>query len=233
MAAVAKRLKRIHAATMNTGAGGAGGSRKAPEEKEEEEEEVVEEAEEEKKDPVFPGILVTTGQPARKLHIIYELELLHGCKYVGCINMPKNRKDVPREMSRRLAQHRDGQGAGAEWTRIHAPTGKFKYWPDQDLTMELVRTLFAMDATSINHVRGGPFVTAKIKPHERKMIEKLISYYRNACLGCNEVGHWVGNCPQSKKKKPKKPPAVAAAKAKPAPKPAAAKKRKTAPIEIE
>jgi len=84
---------------------------------------------------------------------LYVLELNDGCYYVGLTS----------DIAKRLQQHWDGEGFGAEWTRLHKPrrvmhtinTGTRNTREAEDLENEV--TILMMIRHGIEQVRGGHF----------------------------------------------------------------------------
>lgn len=86
-------------------------------------------------------------------------------------------------------------GAGAEWTKLHKPTGKFKvFWKEGDFDDHY--TIKYMSKHGIDKVRGGSFVSNILSQPEIECINKMVCSAKDNCFKCGENGHFARECPQ-------------------------------------
>lgn len=118
---------------------------------------------------------------------VYILSCEGGRFYVGGSSTPHER----------YASHM--AGTGAEWTRLHPPTGLLEVIPDcipedEDKYVKLYMRLHGVD-----RVRGGAYSQVTLPDTVR---ENLLRELRNAdgtCFHCGARGHWVRDCPHRRR----------------------------------
>ncbi len=134
-----------------------------------------------------PRQQVSEGSPAKKQKLdttgneeaqyyVYVLALRDDKFYVG----------ITTDIHKRIKDHSEGKGDGAEWTRKHPlildldnmnPIEKFGPYPTKDAALreENYYTVKYMEMKDIDNVRGGDFANIKLSEEQKKKIENLRS----------------------------------------------------------
>lgn len=116
---------------------------------------------------------------------VYSLRLRNGKFYVG----------MTRDIERRFQEHLDGDGA--EWTAIHAPSGRDPViLCDNASALDEDRyTKELMFKYGINNVRGGSYCQTTLTSTQRAALEAEERSFNNACHRCGLTGHFATYCP--------------------------------------
>lgn len=118
------------------------------------------------------------------LHV-YSIRLRNGKYYVGSTT----------DVDRRFQQHLDG--AGAEWTRIHAPACRDPHilatnaspLDEDKFTKQL------MLEHGIDNVRGGSYCSIVLTDLQTAALQAELRSATNACHACGDSGHFIRECP--------------------------------------
>ncbi len=113
---------------------------------------------------------------------IYILQLEKGKYYVGKTNNP----------TIRINNHFDFKGS--EWTKIYKPIKILDIIPNCDDYDEDKITKQYMDKYGINNVRGGSFVSIKLKKSIIETLQQMNKGTNNKCFSCGKYGHFANNC---------------------------------------
>ena len=117
--------------------------------------------------------------------VIYILQLEKGKYYIGKTNNPNFR----------IENH--FYGDGSEWTKIYKPVKVIDIIKDCDDYDEDKYTRIYMDKYGINNVRGGSFVSIKLKKSEIEILKKMSTGTNNRCFICETAGHFAKDCPEN------------------------------------
>jgi len=113
---------------------------------------------------------------------IYILKLEQGKYYIGKTNHPEFR----------LANH--FQSNGSEWTKKYKPLEVIDIKPNCDDYDEDKVTRQYMDKYGINNVRGGSFVTIKLKKSIIDTLNQMNNGTNNKCFICGKDNHFAKDC---------------------------------------
>ena len=113
---------------------------------------------------------------------IYVLKLEKGKYYIGKTTNPKFR----------LFDH--FAATGSAWTTKYKPIEILKLIPNCDAYDEDKYTKQYMDNYGIDNVRGGSFVSVKLKAEEINVLEKMNKGTNDLCFKCGKPGHFAINC---------------------------------------
>lgn len=126
---------------------------------------------------------MSTQRPASDRDwFIYTLQLKHNCWYVGRTRNPEVRID----------DHNNG--AGSEWTRLHAPVAVASIVPDCTRFDEDSAVIELMNEKGIQLVRGGIYSAPVLSNEDIFQITKLIHGANDCCYVCGKPGHFARNC---------------------------------------
>jgi hypothetical protein len=114
---------------------------------------------------------------------IYVLQLEKDKYYVGKTNNPDFR----------LKKHFNSNGS--VWTTLYKPLKVLEIKSNCDDYDENKITLKYMDIYGINNVRGGSFVTLKLKKSTIDTIILMSKGTNDKCFSCGSKSHFVKNCP--------------------------------------
>lgn len=120
------------------------------------------------------------------IEYIYVLQLEHNKYYVGRAADPE----------KRFEQHVIGKGA--RWTRRHKPLEIIETYPTNSRFDEDKTTKEYMAKYGIENVRGGSYVTKKLKEEEMKFIQREIWMALGYCTSCGSKKHLARFCKEVK-----------------------------------
>jgi hypothetical protein len=115
---------------------------------------------------------------------IYILQLEQKKYYVGKTINPSFRMDT----------HFTSNGSA--WTKLYNPIKMIELIPDCDDYDEDKYTLMFMEKYGIENVRGGSFVSVKLKPSTIEHLNLMINGSSNRCFICKNLGHFAKDCEQ-------------------------------------
>ena len=113
---------------------------------------------------------------------IYTLQLEQNKYYVGKTNNPQFRLKTHFNLN------------GAEWTKIYKPLKLLELKPNCDDYDEDKITRQYMDKYGINNVRGGSFVSVKLKKSIIDILNHMSNGTNNKCFICGEPDHFAKDC---------------------------------------
>ena len=116
---------------------------------------------------------------------IYILQLEKGKYYIGKTN----------NIDFRLENHFNSNGS--EWTKKYKPIKVLEIIKNCDDYDEDKYTRIYMDKYGINNVRGGSFVSLKLKKTEIEILKKMSTSTTNKCFICQKEGHFARDCPEN------------------------------------
>ena len=123
------------------------------------------------------------------MEYIYVLRLEDDHYYVGKTN----------DLARRFMQHINGEGS--KWTQVYKPSSIIHTQENRHDLDEEMCTLEWMDKKGIDMVRGDCFTNLRLSDDEKAFIRKKINTMKNQCYLCNELGHFINECPKNKNTK--------------------------------
>jgi predicted GIY-YIG superfamily endonuclease len=133
-----------------------------------------------------PTSVATGGVDDRgRQRYIYVLKCAGGKFYVG--------ETV--DVQQRFAQHLQGEGAGAAWTKKYEAIEVIKSFEMKSMHDETNTALDLMLDHGIRNVRGGPFCAVNLPRHQRQTIKQMLASMMRACYRCKQPGHCASNCP--------------------------------------
>lgn len=118
---------------------------------------------------------------------IYVLRLVSDKYYVGKAN------DVDARFQKHVA------GNGASWTKKYKPLDIVSRVPMESPFQEDMTVLEYMLRYGIDNVRGGSYSQVRLPVDTVFNIRKQLCHAENKCFKCLKVGHFVSQCPLSKK----------------------------------
>ena len=116
---------------------------------------------------------------------IYALLLEQNKYYIGKTN----------NLHFRLQTHFNSNGS--EWTKIYKPLKILELKPDCDDYDEDKITIQYMDKYGVNNVRGGSFVSIKLKKSMIDTLKHMSNGTNNKCFNCGKEGHFAKECIES------------------------------------
>ncbi len=116
---------------------------------------------------------------------IYTIKLTQGKYYIGKTNNPYFR----------LEEHFNSNGS--EWTKKYKPIKVIEILSNCDDYDEDKITRKYMDKYGINNVRGGSFVSLKLKKSTIDTLIQMSNGTNNKCFVCGKKGHYANNCEQN------------------------------------
>jgi hypothetical protein len=119
---------------------------------------------------------------------IYILKLEQGKYYVGKTNNPYFRLESHFNLN------------GSLWTKKYKPIRVLELKSNCDDYDEDKITRQCMDKYGINNVRGGSFVSIKLKKSTINILNQMSNGTNNKCFICEKGGHFVKDCYSKKKK---------------------------------
>ena len=122
----------------------------------------------------------------KKILYIYVLECEGGKYYIGKTNNPEFR----------IENHFEGHGS--EWTKHYKPIKILEIIPGDDFDEDKYTKIY-MSKYGIENVRGGVYCQLTLSDTEINMLRKEILGNQNKCYGCGESGHFIRDCPLSKR----------------------------------
>ena len=115
---------------------------------------------------------------------VYILKLIQDKYYVG---------QTDKFVEERYQEHLLGQGS--EWTAKYKPLSIEKIILDSDNYEEDKQTKIYMTQYGIDNVRGGSYAQIILPDYQLKALEIELCTSQNKCFNCQEIGHYVSNCP--------------------------------------
>ena len=103
--------------------------------------------------------------------------------YVGTTN----------DVIKRYNQHLNGDGS--EWTKLYHPVKLLKSFESTSEFDEDNTTKTFMKIYGIDNVRGGTYCQIVLPEGVELFLQRELNQLSNACLECDEKGHFVKNCP--------------------------------------
>ena len=105
-------------------------------------------------------------------------------------------------VEKRFKQHQ--KGSGSLWTQIHKPLYIEAILEDASPFDEDRYVKEYMFLYGIDNVRGGAYLSEKLKPMQIKFIKREIGIAEDLCMKCGGKGHFASYCSFKKSKRPVK-----------------------------
>lgn len=118
---------------------------------------------------------------------IYVLKLEENKYYVGKTNDPLFR----------IQNHMKENGS--EWTKLYKPLKLIELKANCDDYDEDKTTIKYMNEYGISNVRGGSFVSVKLKKTSTETLRLMMNSVNNRCFKCGKEGHFYNQCKENNK----------------------------------
>jgi predicted GIY-YIG superfamily endonuclease len=121
-------------------------------------------------------------------YTVYALACQDGCYYIGRVT------GANAQIGSRFHEHKQGDGFGSAWTKLHPPEWIVEICENQDKYQEDVMVYRYVEKYGIDKVRGGTYCQCELSDSQIKELETKLKSVNDACYKCGRKGHFASQC---------------------------------------